>query len=278
MTKHFAPVAPLSVHRQLERRGALGPYNLLIASEILKDMEGYGHFWTRVLREEGFELFVDNGVIELGYALPIVHLADAVAQVVATTIILPDTIDDMRMTVKQVHNAADQWRASGVAGVKMLGVVQGTTVAECVDCATAHAKAGVDMLAIPRGLTKNLGSRSLVAQIISEEHPNKPLHLLGFSENIEDDIFTAATTPTVLGIDAATPVWLGMAARRGLFTARPPKSADFGPRPAWFWEAGPQEGDSLQDIIHNVTKVRQWLSVSEAKTDLDQPAAPIARI
>lgn len=252
---HFGPVAPLTIHKQLAEADALGTYNLLIASEVLKAIGAYKRFW---LDHPGF-IIVDNGVIELDYPLPTTDLATAAIAVGASALILPDTIDDANMTRKQVRFAIREWKTGPASYIKTMGVVQGRTFAECIDCADSHVQAGVDYLAVPRGLTPNLGSRYDLVAALGEEH-GKWMHLLGFSENIYDDIHSAMASPYVMGIDAATPVWLGMAGRKSILPYEPPRTANYGRRPEWFWQAGKQEGDSLAAIVLNTQRVRSWLA------------------
>lgn len=283
MTQVFAPVAPLSAHRQLESRGALGNYNLLIASEILKDHEGYEEFWQG-RRNDASCLIMDNGVIETGAPLPIPLLAKAASIVGAQVLVLPDTIDDSKMTIKQVRTtmallSTRQARSSMPGGLAYLGVVQGTTFAECMDCADAHVQAGVSWLAIPRGLTPNIGSRFGLVEAIAEEHPEIKLHLLGFSENLHDDIYSAVASRAVVGIDAATPVWLGLLGKRlspsMTHAGEPPRNANFGRRPEWFWQTGPQTEFYADQIAANVLTVRRWLY--DASGNLARSAATAAR-
>lgn len=264
---NFAPVAPLVVHRQLDQAHILSTYNLVIASEVLKDPIGYRDFWSLgkrhdypygLLPTDGRTLIMDNGIIELGYPLPVKELALAAEIVHADILILPDTIDDQRMTIKQVRHTNPEWKKLRLP-TRTMGVVQGKTFAECVDCADSHVQAGVDYLAVPRGLTPTLGSRYDLVSHIAAEHPHTPIHLLGFSENIHDDIHAAVASPIVMGIDAATPVWLGMGGRKALLPPEPPRTANYGRRPEWFWNASEQEGDSLRAVISNLAMIEFWL-------------------
>lgn len=118
------------------------------------------------------------------------------------------------------------------------------------------------MLAVPRGLTPNLGSRIPLVELLAQEH-GLSMHLLGFSENIADDIAAAASSPLVRGIDAATPVWLGMFGRRSILPPTPPLAADYGRRPQGFWRANKQY--DISTITENVERVRKWLAAENAR-------------
>lgn len=247
----YAPVAPLQSLLALADMKILGDYHLLIAPIVLNRDWQYADFFTK--RHPGMTVIMDNGVIESGAPMGLGNLISASKLVDATVLVLPDTIDDKRMTVKQVRNAMREWeRASAGSGLQTMGVVQGRTLDECLDCAADLVEAGVDWLAVPRGLTKNLKTRVPLVRQVAEEH-GKPIHVLGFSDNIEDDIKAAVCHPLVQGIDAATPMW----ADRWLPLHPPtdePMTLGLGKRPEDFWHNGVPD-----QAGHNAETVRRWL-------------------
>lgn len=257
---HFAAVAPLAIHKGLHEY-CLGTYQLLIASVILKDIDAYSEFWSSRLPDQ--YIMVDNGVIEEGYPLPMEYLVRAAVAVEANCIILPDSIDDARMTTKLATTAVRQYRSLEASGRELMGVVQGESLSECFACAQDLINLGVDRLAVPRGLTKNLGSRIHLVATLANLY-SKPIHLLGFSDNIPDDIL-ASVQAGVVGIDAATPVWLGLQGIR-LPDEPPADSSKWGHRPDYFWSA---DSDAYDDdgmhyetamIEANIGTVGKWLS------------------
>ena len=261
----YAPVAPLAGLRQLAQADQLGRYQLLIAPIILEREEAYRQFFK--VHNDQF-VIVDNGVIELGYPLDARRLAMAALTVGANVVVMPDTIDDGKMTAKQVRFSLPEYRRYDEV-TDVMGVVQGVTIEECVECARALVEAGVSWLGVPRGLTPNLGSRVPLVQVLAHEH-GLPMHVLGFSNNIQDDLMAAVAHPLVRGIDAATPVW--MKSELPMF---PPTDAEralaLGRRPKNFWSSIP--GPLL---CANVETVRSWLSDAQnARMGGQGPAAQV---
>jgi hypothetical protein len=248
---HFAPVSPLAGLRRLAKTPeALGTYQLLIAPVILKDTTGYRKFFQE--HDDQF-VIVDNGVIELGYALTADELFKAAYLVDAQLVVMPDTIDDAEATLEQTQKALSEFRALDRA-TDTMGVVQGTTFEECMECARSLVDLGVDWLAPPRGLTKNLGTRVPLVQALASEF-GLPMHVLGFSDNIEDDLMAAMTHRSVRGIDAATPSWLP-----SLLPPVPPTDSRYlGKRPKNFWDA-PLGIFAEQNIL----TVHRWLTAVQS--------------
>lgn len=258
---HFAAVAPLAIHRELDKVGMLGTYQLLIATEVLKDPDEYADFWQH--RTPDQYIILDNGVIEEGFPLLMKDLVRSARLVDANAIVLPDAIDDCKMTIKLARKTAAEYFELG-GGRDLVGVVQGTTWDECLNCADTLVDIGVDRLAVPRGLTKNLGSRVELVQYIADTY-GKLMHVLGFSDNVADDIEAAASHKLVVGMDAATPVWAALNWIE-LPVDPPTDSKTWGSRPSDFWQSAwglhqPDDGPASANlIIDNLERVRGWLS------------------
>lgn len=247
----FAPVGPLDSLRQLYENDLMGNYQLVIAPVVLEHAAEYRAFF--IAHDDQF-IILDNGVIELGYPMPANDLARAAWTVGAHVVVLPDSVDDGPYTVKLSRKAFAEFRRLD-AKTDLLGVVQGKTMEECLQCARDLVDIGVDWLAAPRGLTLNLGSRLTLVQEGLTKY-GKPIHILGFSDNIEDDIETAACHPLVRGIDAATPLW----SMTALPFEPPTDSRYLGNRPIGFWQG-------LQNPLAapNVMRVRQWIARAVAR-------------
>lgn len=275
MSHQYAPVAPLHTLETLNGAKALGHYQLLIAPIVLDNYEAYRSFFKH---NPDQLVMLDNGVIELGYPLGIGELYQAARGVGASVVVLPDTIDDGSYTAKQAIHAASAFRefgphgstAHGLSPISLMGVVQGTTLEECLACAKSHVEeAQVDWLAVPRGLTPNLRSRVQLTVTLAEAY-ELPVHILGFSDNLADDIAAATCHPRVRGIDAATTAWLP-----DLLPDEPPSdptvSQSWGRRPTNFWQAGPPDA-----LVQNVVTVRRWLRAAKiARTERDGLADPM---
>lgn len=80
----------------------------MAAQHVLSD-EIYRAFFAREA-ERGAEIVVDNGLFDLGYALPAESLVEAALAVSAREIILPDVMRDGAATLKASEKAARQIR------------------------------------------------------------------------------------------------------------------------------------------------------------------------
>jgi hypothetical protein len=251
MTK-FAPVGPLVAHRALEEAGELGDYQLLIAPMIIRQMEAYRHFFT--VDQPKQHVILDNGVVELGYPLPLPDLYTAARTVNANVVVIPDTINDAKMTIKQARTALPAWRQL-TPQIKALGVVQGLSFEECIECARILVEEGVDWLGVSKFSFPSLGSRVELVRALGDSF-GLPMHILGFTNNLRDDMMAATCHPMVQGIDAATPVW-----SRKQFKLVPPTDEeiewDLGRRPKDFWTA-----PAAPHAAVNARIVRHWLSIA----------------
>ncbi|WP_405833013.1 hypothetical protein [Streptomyces sp. NBC_01176] len=93
--EHFVAQEPARVHH-------------VAAQHVLSD-EIYRAFFAREA-ERGAEIVVDNGLFDLGYALPAESLVEAALAVSAREIILPDVMRDGAATLKASEKAAREIR------------------------------------------------------------------------------------------------------------------------------------------------------------------------
>jgi hypothetical protein len=240
----------------------LGNYQLLIAPIVLRDPKGFKAFFQE--HDDHF-VIVDNGVIELGRSLKVEDLYHAARLVDAQLVVMPDTIDDAPATIRQTAAALAEFRVLDKA-TDTMGVVQGTTFEECMECARDLVDLGVDWLSPPRGLTKNLGTRVPLVQALASEF-GLPMHVLGFSDNIEDDLKAAVAHRSVRGIDAATPCW-----SLQVLPPQPPTDSRYlGRRPKAFWDSPLSHFAGV-----NILTARLWLqelnAAQSVRIERDAPA------
>jgi hypothetical protein len=241
----FAPVANLPMYDRMQEMGILGDYHLLIASEVVKDIEAWSNFWVE---EADQFIIMDNGLIELGYPCDPETLKQAAEAVHADCIVLPDVLGDFEKTLKAVKSS---YHELSTLGYPMLGVVQGRTFDQVEALMEFYEHIGVSYVSIPRVMVSIFGSRiPLVKRVQSY---GLPIHLLGFSDNLYDDML-AASLPGVMGIDSAVPLWY-----LGTLPTDPPVDADFGRRPVDYWTM-----DADQPNYSNVERIRTWLKGAKA--------------
>jgi hypothetical protein len=275
MTLQFAPVAPLEALKLLAAHGELGNYQLVIAPIVLERRHEYYEFFKE--HDDQF-VILDNGVIETGAPLTGMKLAVAAWDVGAQLVVMPDAIDDGPETLRLTLRGLTEFRLADHA-IDTMGVVQGRSLGECEVCALQLTEMGVDWLAIPRGLTKNLGTRTEITKMVGDEC-GLPMHLLGWSDNVEDDMLSCQAHPLVRGNDAATPVWLASQAGGWLPIMPPLDSRGLGRRPKDFWQ--PATGlwalgtMHHEQLVTNVRTVHQWLD--GAQTALPVPVEPVVQM
>lgn len=259
--KHFAPVVPLSVAAALREDGMLGGYHLLLAHDVLADPNGYKEVYRPYMDGTPMNIIMDNSLIELGYPMEMKDVLEAARVVGAKQIVLPDELGEMQFTLKAVWDAMDKWYTlplSETAGITPIGVVQGKTLTECTTCLQEFRNLGIN-ISIPRVLYKYLGSRAEIAVIAHMKFGFQNIHLLGFSENILDDI-ACTRLPGVAGIDSAVPI---RAAYKHM-TMEPLSEyfdRDVGPR-GNYWDVKPGDLDSVQSslVVQNIRQVRKWIN------------------
>jgi hypothetical protein len=289
---HFAPVVPLSIARALPR-DVLGYYHLLLAHDVIAHPEEYQAVYepevvscdtelqrvgeppagkVSVTRHDQY-IIMDNSLVELGYPLGAEEMLQASKILRCDLLVLPDYLRDASQTVKMSRIAYDEIsRACNHRNLpKLLGVVQGTTIPEAMWCVDMLVKyCNVSALSVPRVMRETLGSRMLLLTMIGYKYPHLPIHLLGFSNDLIDDV-SCARLPHVTGIDSAVPI---RAAIRNM-----PMRLDFegafdpGPRGDYWdrqYDFSMPEGGSThggaeemqrihEDIVENITKYRAWI-------------------
>lgn len=250
MNNQYAPVANLETYEVLAQYGMLGTYHLMIATEVVKDLKAWSAFWSypNIHPDDGKDMFIvmDNGLIETGQPADPQTIKDAADAVDANCIVLPDVLGDFGKTIKAVRSSLPELQR---LGYPLLGVIQGRDMVEVSAIVEFYGNIGVQYLSIPRVMVEYFGTRGKLVRVVQAMTGGQiPIHLLGFSDNLYDDILSARMTG-VMGIDSATPLW-----HQGILPPTPPVDARFGRRPADYWE-----WSSNRMNYRNVERVRQWL-------------------
>jgi len=252
----YAPVAPLHLMRQLAEGNwrAMGGYHLLLAQDILRQPNEHEDFWPKWRRDnyaKGREvtIIVDNGAPEGEQVVKPARLAEAARLVHADVVILPDVIGNAGATVESTARASSYFRSEGE--FKLMGVAQGATASITLECLVDISK-HVDWLSLPKGWSERLRNpRFWTTRQIAQTY-RMPMHVLGFTDDLSDDILTARSHPLVKGIDSAMPIWLGQQGRSIASMVR----TDYGRRPPFDKLPKQLKGQTLANIL----VIRQWLS------------------
>jgi len=239
----FGPVAPPAVLWALKRAGVLGDYHLLLAHDVAeRQAKYYGLFTPDDI------IIMDNSVIELGHPVSASVMLEALKVVKSKYVVLPDVIGDMERTLESTMGCYGEWQLAGMSN--FMAVPQGATYEEWKRCAFKMAQLpDVAIWGVPRRVCQALGSREEAVQILNGIS-NRPIHLLGFSDNLEDDI-KCAKMQNVLGIDSTVPIRLGL-----LGIEITPHLESHPPRGSWF-----ETATEINDlVVKNLQAVRSWIA------------------
>lgn len=210
----YAPVAPPQLLRKLRDLGdfVIGSYHLLLAHDVVARPKEYEDLFPR-----GSFIILDNSVIELGKPVDIQVLLEAVYIVQPRLVVLPDSIGEMKSTLATSIAVAQSVELPGKTG--WMAVPQGSNLDELKECSDVMLKEIPDLGAwgVGRFITAMTGSRVPFTKWLGDRRPNVTssigfMHLLGFSDNVDDD-YLASKLHGVMGIDSAVPVRMGQRGR-----------------------------------------------------------------
>lgn len=244
----FAPVAPPLMLLDLKAQGALGDYHLLLAHDVVAQKELYKEIFDD-LDEKPF-IIMDNSVIELGQPVDVETMAEATSIVRSDLIVLPDVIGDMEKTIEMSTRAALGYRPESNAS-RFMAVPQGTTLQELTACAEQLMLIPeVQAWGVPRHVTGRLGTRHHLVYALMVLRPIFTMHLLGFSDNLVDDI-SVARAAGVNGIDSAVPIRLGLLDEpfHTHIQAHPPRGN--------YWNTAKV---ATPTVLENLAKIRGWIT------------------
>lgn len=212
----YAVTAPIKILKALQEKGLLGDYNLLLGHDVLNNPSEYQQLLKKI-PSSGLTI-LDNSTVELGSPLDNQDMVEA-AQILDTPLVitLPDVLSDVKNTLEMSGKAAVYYGLEYVKKqfkkpVKFMGVVQGANFSEIGACTNVYEamrlEGKIDILALPRVWTNTpkIGTRRIVGYISCNNF--WAVHLLGMSENLNDDIASAKSMGT-MGIDSANPIVLG---------------------------------------------------------------------
>lgn len=138
----LAFIAPI---RHLEDISSLGSIAFFLG-HLFED-PAYLHYFQKC-KEEGKYTIIDNGVVEKGEPLPAEQLVELAARLKPSEIIGPDFRDDKDKTLEALESFIPLFKKE-CANIKLMGVVQGATFGEWIDCYKAITRMSVDVIGIP---------------------------------------------------------------------------------------------------------------------------------
>lgn len=242
----YAPVCPLPLLKDLfaKSAGYHGSYHLLLAHDVLANQGAYAEHFENMRDYFGrrFVVLMDNSIVELGNAVNMEQVEIAGAVVGADVLILPDVMGNGKETLAMFKSIVPT--LNGNFGY--MAVPQGPTIGEFAACLEEYARwHSVSWVGIPRIATQQLGSRQKLIALAKLIKPDWHVHLLGFSDNVVDDML-CANLDGIMGIDSAVPVRAGQKGLRFNLA-----NSDYGKR-GDYWEAT----EYTQTALDNIRYVR----------------------
>lgn len=159
---------------------------------LLEENESYRkHFEDAIA--SGREVILDNSIFELGEAFDMKQFSEWTNKLKPTWYIIPDSLEDRVMTVSK----ATQWMSTYKSKTegKSIGVVQGKSYYDIIQCYKSLDRLGVDMIAIsfdyslyeklvphPNKLVSWMLGRVALLGMLEKDgiiNKDKPHHLLG---------------------------------------------------------------------------------------------------
>jgi hypothetical protein len=211
----IAHEAPLELFKDVQN---VTDYDYALAN-LYVDVEGYSAKFKQALAEDR-EVILDNAVFELGEAFDMNRFAEIIVDLKPTWYIIPDALEDANKTMYNAFLWMENY-AEQVPG-KSIGVVQGKTYKEIVDCYTRLDKLGVDMIAISfdyslyeewcpdsnKFVSWMMGRIRLLNMLERDKvvNRNKPHHLLGCALPQEGLYYKDRGYDWVYSMDTSNPV------------------------------------------------------------------------
>jgi hypothetical protein len=247
----FAPVAPAHVVQKLSDF-ARGDYHLVLAHDVVKDPDTY----RRVYNNWGMTVILDNSVIELGGAVDLDMIVEAAKIVQPHSVVLPDVLLDTDATIDACKDAYATWYEPIKAVMEQhrkwgfMYVPQGKTPSDFARAADAFDVAEhINFWGIPRNVVAYHGSRATAIEICHALNGERRQHLLGFSDDIIDDVICARIKGrNIVGIDSAVPL---RAATLGLDMSM---SLKMPPRGDW-WDTV----EHVPAMDYNIATFKGWI-------------------
>ncbi len=242
----LAPVGPPKLLLDLKEKGVLGKYHLLLAHDVVAQADAYKEVFDDI---ENLYVIMDNSLCELGHPVTTEVMLEACKIVPPTTVVLPDYMNKYSETISASSQALFEWRDAGLRS--FMGVIQGQNLTEMRKCMQEMSRLpNITAWGVPRCTTYAIGTRWGILQDCIMMNDGRRIHLLGFSDNLRDDV-ACARLFKVSGIDSAVPVRLGLAG-----TEIDMNVNEHAPR-GNFWETAIEANPQAVD---NLKIVRKWIA------------------
>ena len=261
----IAHEAPIDIFEEVQR---YTDYDYALV-HLLEQNGRYRDSFERAIKK-GREVILDNSIFELEEAFDAERFDLWVKRLKPTWYIVPDALEDAYKTIDQMEDWNN--KGYGYKGSGKIGVVQGKTYDEIVDCYNyMNKEANVEMIAISfdysyytrscphpnKYVSWMLGRVKLLGDLLRDGVINKekPHHLLGCGLPQEFSFYKHSDYNWIYSLDTSNPVVHGI------------KGIEYGSDGLWSKESQKLhelieeelELEQEQKIIHNLERFR-WLT------------------
>lgn len=216
----IAHESPKSIFEEVQR---FTDYDYALVHLFEEDEEYLKQF--KQAATKGREIILDNSIFELEEAFDAEKFDKWVKYLKPTWYIIPDALEDAERTINQMESWID--RGFGYKGSGTIGVVQGKTYEDIVDCYNYMNKvANVDMIAISfdysyytasvphpnKYVSWMLGRVKLLGDLLRDGviNKNKKHHLLGCGLPQEFQFYKHSNYDWIYSLDTSNPVVHGI--------------------------------------------------------------------
>lgn len=214
----IAHESPKTIFNKVQR---YTDYDYALVHLFEEDQEYLEKFKKAVAK--GREVILDNSIFELEEAFDAQRFSYWIKELKPTWYIIPDALEDAVKTCKQMASWNDRY--SDLPG-KKIGVVQGKTYEEIVNCYKFIDNSNVDMIAISfdysyyqeivphsnKYISWMLGRLKLLGDLLKDGIINvdKPHHLLGCGLPQEFSFYKHSNYDWIYSLDTSNPVVHGL--------------------------------------------------------------------
>lgn len=252
----IAHEAPLEIFNDIQ---SLTDYDYALVHLFEENEEYWKKF--KEAASKGREIILDNSIFELEEAFDAEKFDKWVNKLKPTWYIVPDALEDTDRTIMQMEDWND--KDLGYKGSGKIGVVQGKTYDEIVDCYNyMNKEADVDMIAISfdysyytksvphanKYVSWMLGRVKLLGDLLKDGviNKDKPHHLLGCGLPQEFSFYRHSDYDWIYSLDTSNPVVHGI------------KGIEYGVEGLWS-----KESQKLHELMKSKISIEQFTTIKD---------------
>ncbi|KKL10113.1 hypothetical protein LCGC14_2559130, partial [marine sediment metagenome] len=177
---------------------------------------------------DGKYVILDNSTVELGEPWPMQQYLASAMRLGASEILLPDWLYNITRTLDAAESGLRWAEEAGYSG-QIMGIPQGNTQEEWVECLEEMLGMGISSIGISRRYLDKFGTSRLLAcyathHVASSMNIAVSIHLLGAGLPPEVEVAPCLRLPYVVGVDSAMPSYFAKAGQKLGFNAVRPEA------------------------------------------------------